>query len=238
MKPATPAKATQPAATARPFWHLPPQTRRKLVRWGSVVAILCTLLMLYVDRPLMLHYYKEDYFFREFLKRITFLGDSGLYLIPTALLALLLHAATKAQRFAAQKQILGAIYQRTFFLFCSIAASGLVNSVIKIVMGRPRPSIFRDGETAYFLFFQLSSKMWSFPSGHSNTVFALATALTLLFPKVRFVVFPVAVLIAVSRLFTGSHYLSDIIAGAFIGIAVTIFVKQYFVSKDIAVFNG
>ena len=112
--------------------------------------------------------------------------NSAIYLIPSFLLAVALKKAVTMAAFSNYKAVLQRISRQAFFLFASIAVAGLVNGLIKIVLGRPRPSQFLQGETANFLFFQFSSKMWSFPSGHTNTAFALATALGLLFPKTRY----------------------------------------------------
>ena len=59
----------------------------------------------------------------------------------------------------------------------------------------------------------------SFPSGHTMEAFALATALTLLFPNKK-VVIPAyiwATLVAYSRLALGVHYPTDVVAGMLIG---------------------
>lgn len=60
----------------------------------------------------------------------------------------------------------------------------------------------------------------SFPSGHAMEAFALATALSLLFPKKKTIipVFLWAILVAYSRMALGVHYPSDVLAGILIGI--------------------
>lgn len=59
----------------------------------------------------------------------------------------------------------------------------------------------------------------SFPSGHTATVFALATSLSLKYPK-WYVIAPSALWacsVGVSRMNEGVHYPSDVLAGAAIG---------------------
>jgi undecaprenyl-diphosphatase len=58
---------------------------------------------------------------------------------------------------------------------------------------------------------------YSFPSGHACSSFAAATALVLAFPGKGGWAFVPAVLIAVSRVYLGVHYPSDVLAGAAIG---------------------
>ncbi len=60
---------------------------------------------------------------------------------------------------------------------------------------------------------------YSFPSNHALNNFAAATFISRLFPNYKWVVFTVASLIALSRVYLGVHYPSDILAGALIGTA-------------------
>jgi undecaprenyl-diphosphatase len=60
---------------------------------------------------------------------------------------------------------------------------------------------------------------FSFPSNHALNNFAAATFISRLFPNYKWVVFIVASLIALSRVYLGVHYPSDILAGALIGAA-------------------
>jgi undecaprenyl-diphosphatase len=60
----------------------------------------------------------------------------------------------------------------------------------------------------------------SFPSGHSATAFACATVLASLAPRWRVPFFVLAALIALSRLYNGVHYPTDVLAGSVLGILV------------------
>lgn len=57
----------------------------------------------------------------------------------------------------------------------------------------------------------------SFPSGHSFFSFELALILTLYNKKLGFVVYPLAIVIAFSRIFLGAHYFSDVLMGITLG---------------------
>jgi undecaprenyl-diphosphatase len=59
---------------------------------------------------------------------------------------------------------------------------------------------------------------WSFPSGHSATAFACATVLSVCAPRWRVPFFVLATLIALSRLYNGVHYPTDVVAGALLGV--------------------
>lgn len=60
----------------------------------------------------------------------------------------------------------------------------------------------------------------SFPSNHAVNNFAAATVLSSFFMRKRGVFFLIATLVALSRVFVGVHYLSDITAGAIEGIII------------------
>jgi membrane-associated phospholipid phosphatase len=66
-----------------------------------------------------------------------------------------------------------------------------------------------------------SADPYSFPSGHTTGAFALATLLTLRYPKpeVYIPAFAWAGLVGYGRVYFGLHYPSDVLAGALIGAA-------------------
>jgi undecaprenyl-diphosphatase len=61
------------------------------------------------------------------------------------------------------------------------------------------------------------TKSYSWPSSHAVNNFAAAVFFALLFPKLKYVLFSFAFLVALSRPYVGVHYPSDIVAGALIG---------------------
>jgi undecaprenyl-diphosphatase len=63
---------------------------------------------------------------------------------------------------------------------------------------------------------------YSFPSGHSITAFGVAVSLGLFYPYLLMALVAVALLIAISRIILGMHFLSDVLAGSAIGVALGI----------------
>ena len=63
---------------------------------------------------------------------------------------------------------------------------------------------------------------YSFPSGHSITAFAVAISIGLFYPELQVSLLTVAFLIASSRIILGMHFLSDVLAGSALGVALGI----------------
>jgi len=117
---------------------------------------------------------------------------------------------------------------RILFLFISISASGLINVLIKWLAGRNRPiNLFNNGQFG-FDYFRVIYESNSFPSGHTVTAFTMAAAISLLFPRWSVPSFTAAVAIGMSRVLITSHFLSDVFAGAGIGILCALIVKDIF----------
>lgn len=64
------------------------------------------------------------------------------------------------------------------------------------------------------------STTYSFPSGHAASAVAGAFVITLMLPRVRALLWALAALIAISRIYVGAHYPLDVAVGAAIGAAV------------------
>lgn len=122
--------------------------------------------------------------------------------------------------------------KRILFIFISLSASGLISIPIKWLVGRYRPSMLEKGFFG-FNYFGVGYELTSFPSGHTITAFSLAAAVSILFPRLSILAFVAAVSIGISRILITSHYLSDVIAGAGIGILSTMIVKYIFDRKKI-----
>ncbi len=108
-------------------------------------------------------------------------------------------------------------------LFKITLAQGMVAGavrVIKILAGRARPDIFFKKGIYGFYGIKWSGYYHSFPSGHSATAFALATSLSLLFPRFSLRFFSLALLFSLSRVLLLKHYLSDVFGAAALGIMV------------------
>jgi undecaprenyl-diphosphatase len=111
--------------------------------------------------------------------------------------------------------------RRRFPLAAVLAAASylvatLFADALKAATNRPRPSV--ADPTIHPLIAVPGSS--SLPSGHAAGAFAAALAVGLVHPRLRRPLLLLAGLIALSRVWLGVHYLTDVIAGAAIGCAV------------------
>lgn len=116
--------------------------------------------------------------------------------------------------------------RKLVYIISSVSLTWLVTYIIKITLGRTRPSLFIEKDLFQLSLMKFADVMNSFPSAHSSTAFALATSVSLLYPKYKYFLFFYAFMIALSRIVIGKHYLSDVIFGAFLGIVASIILKD------------
>lgn len=100
----------------------------------------------------------------------------------------------------------------------SVPISGLLVQVCKHLVGRPRPRLALSANEYFGPTFQ--SDLLSFPSGHATTSFAVAAALSVFYPRLAWLFYLLAALISLGRVVGNSHYLSDVLAGALLGLMV------------------
>jgi undecaprenyl-diphosphatase len=106
-------------------------------------------------------------------------------------------------------------------LLLAVIFTFVLNDVIlKPVFDRPRPFLVDAGITVI----DAKPTSGSLPSGHAAMAVAGAIAGSRMLPGSAWVWWPLAVLVAVSRVYIGVHWPSDVLAGAVIGLGSAWFV--------------
>jgi membrane-associated phospholipid phosphatase len=161
----------------------------------------------------------------EFGKDAYVLGILALSLLAVALVAAALRGTSRAR-------LLG-FGLRLQFLFFAVLVPLLAGEMIKWFVGRGRPFVGGKANPFNFVHFAGTEAYASLPSGHVVTAFALAFAVSALWPRARGAMIAYALLIAGSRLVLLAHHPSDVVAGGLIGVVGAMAVRYWFAARGL-----
>jgi membrane-associated phospholipid phosphatase len=227
-------RAAMTVLSASPRFRAVQGTRARVLAAGLATVLLVAVTMVFADARAAAASKQLPGWVHAAFSFMTDFGKSGWFLWPTGIgLAVIAVVASPALT-PLSRRVLAAIAVRTGFLFAAIAVPSLFATIIKRVIGRARP--FVGGQADPFLY---GRWVWrpeyaSMPSGHATTAFAAAIAVGLLWPRLRPVMLIYALIIAVSRVVLDAHYLSDVIAGAFVGSVGALIVRDWFARRHLA----
>jgi membrane-associated phospholipid phosphatase len=122
---------------------------------------------------------------------------------------------------------------RILFIFFAVLLPVLAGEAIKWIAGRGRPFVGGEANAFNFSHFAGTEAYASFPSGHAITGFALAFAVSAVWPRARTVMIVYAIAIAASRLVLLAHHPSDVVAGALLGVIGALFVRYWFAARHL-----
>ena len=164
------------------------------------------------------------------LRILTDFGKDEYVLAVLAALLIAVAIVSPALR-GIQRSLLLGLGTRLQFIFFAVAVSNLVTEVLKYCIGRGRPFVGGEANAFHFSHFAGNPAYYSFPSGHATTAFALALAVSAIWPQARVAMAIYALIIAMSRLVLLAHHPSDVVAGAMVGIVGTVFVRYWFAAR-------
>jgi undecaprenyl-diphosphatase len=150
---------------------------------------------------------------RNFMRNVSLFGDWPSHVV----LGLLLLGIAWRRR--SQK------WMRIFFcMLLALAIAGITGTIIKRTVPRARPSVkseLRWGGPRF------STKYHAFPSGHVAASTAFFGVLIFARRRIGLACLPVPILIGLSRMYLGAHYLSDVVCAALLGILCALFVTHF-----------
>jgi len=158
-----------------------------------------------------------------------------LSLLATMLVVVALVAASL--RGTSQARLLG-FGLRLQFLFFAVAIPLLPGELFKWIVGRGRPFVGGQSNPYNFVHFAGTEAYASFPSAHAITAFALAFAVSAVWPWARGLMMAYALLIAFTRLVLLAHHPSDVVAGALIGVIGAMCVRYWFAARRLGFVIG
>jgi lipid A 4'-phosphatase len=189
--------------------------------WALSILLFEAIAITCLDPLIANFFHKHGDTLRPFFDTVQRFGLGYPYLVLSAIAFGVLRWGGRIEKLRNRDNSMRAVAHFPLFLFATIAVSGVAVDILKILIGRARPKLlFLDG-TYDFTWFGWHADHWSFPSGHAATAAALMTALWCLWPRPLWLYVAGAALVAIARVATGQHYLSDVIAGDVIGVLTT-----------------
>jgi lipid A 4'-phosphatase len=199
--------------------------------WGAAVILFEPIAMLWLDRPIAAFFHNHGARLQPFFDAVQRFGLGYPWLILSGLIFAALRWGGRLRWLEHWNDRMRARAWRPAFVFAALAAAGLIADLLKVLVGRTRPKLLFAAGAYDFTWFGWHPDHWSFPSGHAATAAALMTALWCLWPPPLWLYVAAAALVAVSRVVTGQHYLSDVVAGAAIGVVTTRLIALWLVPR-------
>ena len=119
-------------------------------------------------------------------------------------------------------------------MLLAMAIAGIAGDVIKRAVPRARPSVkseLRWGGPRF------NTKYHSFPSGHVGASMAFFGVLVFVRRRIGLACLPIPILIGLSRMYIGAHYLSDVVCAAVLGILCAAIIARIFLRESIKTDN-
>jgi membrane-associated phospholipid phosphatase len=164
------------------------------------------------------------------IRILTDFGKSAYVLWPLAGALMAVAMVAPALR-GNSRSLLLSFATRLQFLFFAVLVPVLAGEAIKWIVGRGRPFVGGTANAFNFAPFTGTEAYASLPSGHAITAFALAFAVSAVWPRATVAMVIYAFLIAASRLVLLAHHPSDVVAGALIGVVGAMIVRYWFAAR-------
>ncbi|MDR0741557.1 MAG: phosphatase PAP2 family protein [Rickettsiales bacterium] len=206
---------------------------------AALTIVLCLSGIFWFDKPLLLFFRQFDLFGWH---AIDVVFAAKIWLVASGVIALVIFIknALKSKNKSEEdtikfniKKIIANFLEKSkgnysFLIFCSVFFADLATAALKFGFGRQRPIFFEAlGQTG---FYPLTSE-WAFnsmPSGHAAASFAGLVMIGMLFPRIKWATWTIAIIVGASRIAYGAHWPSDIILGAFVGMLSADIAKSFF----------
>jgi membrane-associated phospholipid phosphatase len=209
----------------------PPSRRTRLGTWSALSLLLTLLVNLcvnYLDAPLD-HFYVNLHW-----SRLT----SNLPDLLLQLVLLITCASLALYRIRANRGLFDSVTRLAQLLAWAAPASFLVKSVLKIICGRVNTRVWLQQPDLYgFHWLQRREGCEGFPSGHMLVVVALLAAVWRFFPKCRPWCLLLGLLLGGALIATDYHFLSDVVAGAYLGILVEVLAFRWLAREPLRLEN-
>lgn len=198
------------------------KSRSRLALFLALYVLIGVGVFFYIDLPVARFFrVYENTWFEESLTFLSIAGESHWFIL----------SGLATYLFYRKRQPLFAKYG--LFIVGSVAISGIISGIVKVIAGRFRPvKYFREDMYGFDGWHFNDYKLNSFPSGHTTTGFAVGVALALLYPRYALYFIGFGFFVAFTRVATTVHYISDTMGGALIGTTVACVLYTRYIKGD------
>ena len=210
------------------------ENMRALRGWllALVLAALAVVISYYwLDRPIALFVHSQfPRNIRVLLEPVTYIPNPLIWVATITFLAFGIRGL--AGRLLSKMQ--------TAILLCSasLIIAETIKSELKFVFGRTWPETWRQNSPSFihdgiygFNWFHGGDAYQSFPSGHMTAICAVASVLWIYYPRLRPIYLMVTLAVLVGLVGNNYHFLSDTIAGTFVGASTGLMVTMLFARR-------
>ena len=210
------------------------QQQRELLYVVLGCCLLCPVALYGLDKPLALWLHRYTQGARPFFEVVTGTVDkvymalfysADLGGVPIGFVALFC-------LFLLGRYVVHAPSPGVFLLIGLVLLnSGVATNLLKIYFQRPRPDAFLAHGMTGAGFWQATTRDYSFPSSHATLYFSLLFPLAWQFPKYRWPLLVLPVLITIGRLVLELHFLGDVLASiGLVGLLTWLFSRLPFIT--------
>jgi len=196
-----------------------------------LVTLAVVISYYWLDRPIALFVHNQfPRNSRMLLEPVTYIPNPLIWIATITFLALGIRGLTGRPLSKMQ----------TAVLLCSFSLliAETIKSELKFVFGRAWPETWRQNYPSFihdgiygFNLFHGGDAYQSFPSGHMAAICAVASVLWIYYPRLRPIYLIVTLAVLGSLVGTNFHFLSDTIAGAFVGASTGLMVAMLFARR-------
>ena len=203
--------------------------RRGIALFLAALAVVIVVLHL-VDHDLSQAAQNAPDAVRGLFRWLTRWGLSDWILIPSLIAVLLgwgLSLVTRDLLRRAAREVVAL----SGFVFLGVGVPGIISTLLKRLIGRGRPETWTEQMGLAFRTNWSAYDYQSFPSGHATTALAFSVVIAMLWPRLTWPALVFGVLVAMSRVFVGAHYPTDVLAGAVLGTFGAYAIRNLFVAR-------
>lgn len=205
------------------FWRAVdiPANLHFAIRAWALLLILALLAMAYFGEVNASQWLRQLNWVSTYKDQIDFVSDVGLYPFYFFFIAIIGYSFWKHNQLG--------LRVGTAYLLAQALGSFLAVRIIKMTVGRVRPESAAKGLVNDWGVFTWDNALHSFPSGHTADLFTGAFFVAVIFKNklIGWAAFTCAVIIGLTRIMLGKHYLGDVIMGAFIAGIFSIIIVQF-----------